>query len=218
MKKLFIAALAIVLAAACTENKKVEEPAAPIGDRAFYEVAGNVQSIDCEQPNGELLFLYAKPAFNKEGLFFVKDIKYKETTEGDLKVLEMETDDEDGGGDEFVACYYDSKGRLVGVTFWEASFSDLKYDDQNRLISYSAFGMMGIESEYHYTLTYGKDRNPIKVDVKEVHPDYEEHDVNTQTYSISYEYTTIDEHGNWTERKRDDGTVEKRTITYYPAE
>ena len=57
MKRLFIAALAIVLAAACTENKKVEEPAAPIGDRAFYEVAGNVESIVFEDFSGELLIL-----------------------------------------------------------------------------------------------------------------------------------------------------------------
>ena len=218
MKRFLIPALAIILAAACTENKKVEEPAAPIGDRAFYEVAGNVESIVFEDVAGEFLFPGQKPTFDKNGLFFVKDIKYKETIEGDFKVLAMETDDEDGGGDEYVACKYDSKGRLVEVTFWEASFSNLKYDDQNRLISYSAFGMMGIESEYHYTFTYGKDRNPIKVDVKEVHPDYEQHDINTQTYSFSYEYTAVDEHGNWTERKKDDGTVEKRTIKYYPAE
>ncbi|MBR5398492.1 MAG: hypothetical protein IK103_01715 [Bacteroidales bacterium] len=218
MKRFLIPALAIILAAACTENKKVEEPAAPIGDRAFYEVAGNVESIVLDNVAGEFLFLGQKPTFDKEGLFFVKDIKYKETTEGDFKVLEMETDDEDGGGDEFVACKYDSKGRLVEVTFWEASFSNLKYDDQNRLISYSAYGMMGIESEYHYTLEYGKDRNPVKVTIEEVHPDYEQHDVNTQTYSFSYEYTAVDEKGNWTERKKDDGTVEKRTIKYYPAE
>ena len=215
MKRFLIPALAVILAAACTENKKVEEPAAPVGDRAFYEVAGNVESIVLDNVGGEFLFLGQKPSFDKEGLFFVKDIKYKETTEGDFKVLEMETDDEDGGGDEFVACKYDSKGRLVGVTFWEASFSDLKYDDQNRLISYSAYGMMGIESEYHYTLEYGKDRNPVKVTIKEVHPDYIEHDVNTQTYSFSYEYTAVDENGNWTERKKDDGTVEKRTVTYF---
>ena len=84
------------------------------------------------------------------------------------------------------------------------------------LVSFSAYGMMGIESEYHYTFTYGKDRNPIKVDVKEVHPDYEnEGKTVTQNYSISYEYTAVDEMGNWTERKTSNGTVEKRTIKYF---
>lgn len=218
MKKLWILALAFILAAACTENKKVEEPAAPIGDRAFYEVAGNVESIVFEDVSGELLFLGQKPVFDKDGHFFVKDIKYLEEKEGDFTILRLDTDDEDGGGEEFVSCKYDSKGRLVLVGFWEASFSDIKYDDNNRVISYSAFGTMGAESEYYYTLEYGKDRNPIKVTVKEVHPDYVEHDVNTQTYSVSYEYTAVDDHGNWTERKRDDGTIEKRTIKYFPAE
>lgn len=218
MKRFLIPALAIILAAACTENKKAEEPAAPIGDRAFYEVSGNVESIVLENVSGELLFLGDKPEFNREGHFFVKDIKIKEEKEGDFTILRLDTDDEDGGGEEFVSCKYDSKGRLVSVGFWEASFSDITYDDQNRVVSYAAYGTMGIESEYHYTLAYGKDRNPIKVEIKEVHPDYEQHDVNTQTYSISYEYTAVDDHGNWTERKKDDGTVEKRTIKYYPAE
>ena len=218
MKRFLIPALAIILAAACTENKKAEEPSAPIGDRAFYEVTGNVESIALDNVAGEFLFLGDKPKFNREGHFFVSDIKIKEEKEGDFTILRLDTDDEDGGGEEFVSCKYDSKGRLVTVGFWEASFSDIKYDDQNRLVSYSAFGTMGIESEYYYTLEYGKDRNPVKVTIKEVHPDYVEHDINTQTYSYTYEYTAVDEHGNWTERKRNDGEVEKRTIKYYPAE
>lgn len=217
MKRIIVAALTIVLAAACTENKKAEQTY-PIGDRAFYQVAGNVESIVLENVAGEFLFLGDKPTFNKEGHFFVSDVKIKEEKEGDFTILRLDTDDEDGGGEEFVSCKYDSKGRLVLVGFWEACFSDIKYDDQNRLIGYSAFGTMGMESEYHYTLEYGKDRNPIKVTIKEVHPDYEEHDTSTETSIISYEYTALDEHGNWTERKRDDGVVEKRTIKYYPAE
>ena len=111
----------------------------------------------------------------------------------------------------------DKKGRLVTVGFWEAAFSDIKYDDQDRVVSFSAYGMMGIESEHHYTFTYGKDRNPIKVEVREVHPDYSGNDnaTLTQNYSFSYEYTAVDDNGNWTQRKRDDGTVEKRTIKYF---
>lgn len=215
MKRLLIAAMAVILAAACTENKKVEK-VYPVGDRAFYQVAGNVESIVFHDVTGEFIFLGDKPKFNKSGLFFVNEIKYKETKEGENTILELDTDDEDGGGEEYVECKYDNKGRLVSVGFWESSFSDIKYDDQDRVVSFSAYGMMGIESEYHYTFTYGKDRNPIKVDVKEVHPDYEsEGKTVTQNYSISYEYTAVDDKGNWTERKRDDGEVEKRTIKYF---
>lgn len=218
MKRIIVAALAIVLAAACTENKKAEQTYT-IGDRAFYEVAGNVECVDLEDVYQEFTYLGQKPEFNKEGLFFVNGIKYKEEKEGDLRVLKLDTDDEDGGGEEYVECKYDTKGRLVSVGFWESSFSDIKYDDQDRVVSFSAYGMMGIESEYHYTFTYGKDRNPIKVDVREVHPDYEnEGKTVTQNYSISYEYTAVDEMGNWTERKTSNGTVEKRTIKYFPAE
>ena len=94
MKRFLIPALAIILAAACTENKKVEEPAAPIGDRAFYEVAGNVESIVLENVSGELLFLGDKPEFNREGHFFVKDIKIKEEKEGDFTILRLDTDDD----------------------------------------------------------------------------------------------------------------------------
>ena len=155
MKRIIVAALAIVLAAACTENKKAEQTY-PIGDRAFYEVAGNVECVDLEDVYQEFIFLGQKPEFNKEGQFFVNGIKYKEEKEGDLRVLKLDTDDEDGGGEEYVECKYDTKGRLVSAGFWESSFSDIKYDDQDRVVSFSAYGMMGIESEYHYTFTYGK--------------------------------------------------------------
>ena len=216
MKRIIVAALAIVMAAACTEDKKTEQ-AYPVGDRAFYEVAGNVESIEMQDVQGEFIFLGQNPVFNKEGLFFVNGIKYKEEKDGDLRVLMLDTDDEDGGGEEYVECRYDKKGRLVTVGFWEASFGDITYDDQDRVVSYIAYGMMGIESEHHYTFTYGKDRNPIKVEVREVHPDYSGNDnaTLTQTYSFSYEYTAVDDKGNWTQRKRDDGTVEKRTIKYF---
>ena len=153
--------MAVILAAACTENKKVEK-VYPVGDRAFYQVAGNVESIVFHDVTGEFIFLGDKPKFNKSGLFFVNEIKYKETKEGENTILELDTDDEDGGGEEFVECKYDSRGRLVSVGFWEASFSDIKYDDQDRVVSYTAYGFMGIESEHHYTFTYGKDNNPCK--------------------------------------------------------
>lgn len=216
MKKFFFVAVAVILAAACAENKKAEQTY-PVGDRALFEVVGNAESVDFTQDaGGELFFLSDNITFDKKGLFFVKDIKMKESKEGELTVLTLDTDDEDGGGEEFVECKYDSRGRLVSVGFWEASFSDIKYDDQDRVVSYTAYGFMGIESEHHYTFTYGKDNNPVRVDVKENHPDYEnEGKTLTKNYSFSYEYTAVDDKGNWTERKRDDGEVEKRTIKYF---
>ncbi|MBQ2091232.1 MAG: hypothetical protein II466_06490, partial [Bacteroidales bacterium] len=114
MKRMLIAAMAVILAAACTENKKVEQTY-PIGDRAFYEVAGNVECVDLEDVYQEFTYLGQKPEFNKEGLFFVNGIKYKEEKEGDLRVLKLDTDDEDGGGEEYVECKYDTKGRLVSA-------------------------------------------------------------------------------------------------------
>ena len=218
MKRLLIAPMAVILAAACTENKKVEK-VYPVGDRAFYQVAGNVESIVFHDVTGEFIFLGDKPKFNKSGLFFVNEIKYKETKEGENTILELDTDDEDGGGEEYIRCAYDKDGRLTNVTFWESAFTDISYDEQGRLAGFTALGMMDIESEYVYTFTYGKDRNPIKVAVKETHPDYENPGkYNTQNYTFTYEYTAVDENGNWTERKNQDGTVEKRTINYFPAE
>ena len=176
-----------------------------------------MESIDFTQEAGcELIFLYDKPVFTKEGLFYVKDIKYKETKDGEKTILELDTDDEDGGGEEYISCTYDKEGRLTGVSFWEAAFTNISYDEQGRLAGFTALGMMDIESEYVYTFTYGKDRNPIKVAVKETHPDYDNAgQYKTQNYTFTYEYTAVDEMGNWTERKRDDGEVEKRTIKYY---
>ena len=75
MKRIIVAALAIVLAAACTENKKAEQTY-PIGDRAFYEVAGNVECVDLEDVYQEFIFLGQKPEFNKEGQFFVNGIPH----------------------------------------------------------------------------------------------------------------------------------------------
>ena len=93
MKRLLIVAMAALLAAACTETKKAE-PVYPVGDRAFFEVAGNVESIDfTQETGGELMFLYDKPTFTKEGLFFVKDIKYKETKEGDKNIEDIKVGD-----------------------------------------------------------------------------------------------------------------------------
>ncbi|MBP5692253.1 MAG: hypothetical protein J6W86_00890 [Bacteroidales bacterium] len=217
MKRLFIVAMAALLAAACTETKKAE-PAYPVGDRAFFEVAGNVESIDfTQETGGELMFLYDKPTFTKEGLFYVKDIKYKETKEGDKTILELDTDEEDGGGEEYIKCDYDSKGRLICLTGWEVGTSEIIYDDQNRIVSYSFYGLMGMESEYKYTFTYDKGINPTSVTIEEIHVDYEngEQKKQTATHIHKFEYTVVDEQGNWLERKTDSGEVEKRTIKYY---
>ena len=217
MKRLIIMALGLIVAVSCAENKN-NEPAAAIGDRAFFGVKGNVDSIKMTYDvSGDLMFQVRVPKFNDSGFFYVNDIKYKVTTEKDTTIRVLDTDDEDMGGEEYVYCMYDKKNRLTGVTFWEAAFCNIAYDEQDRVVSYSTYGMMGMESEYHFTITYGEENFPIQVDIKEIHPDYEV-EPKVQYRTVKYEYTDVDEHGNWTERKRDDGTIEKRTITYYPAQ
>lgn len=206
-----LCALAVV---SCTEEKKTY----PIGDRAFFEVTGNVESIDFTQKAGcEFTFLYDKPTFTKEGYFFVNQVKYKESKKGENTILELDTDDEDGGVDEYVCCEYDKKGRLVCITWWECGTSNIVYDEKDRVVSYTIYGVMGMESEYKYTFTYGEGINPVGLTIEETHVDYVDGEEKkmTTTHNYKFENTVVDEHGNWLERKTDAGGVEKRTIKYY---
>ena len=177
--------------------QEVAEKTYPIGDRALYDVVGNVKSI---------VQGYSKMEFDENGL--LKQPNAKTIKTGNGFEIHVEFFDEEYGDRTELVWKYDKEGRCISAG---ESEKDITYNDNNQIISYATYSAW---ETYKYTNTYDSDGFLVKTTYVFINND----EGTTNTYTKTYKVLAKDSHGNWTKRQVTEGSstiVEERTIEYY---
>lgn len=200
-KYIFMLTISVVLmtsqAFASYVNNADGDKTYPIGDRAIYDVVGNVKSI---------VQGYSKMEFDENGLLKRSNAKTIKTGNG-FEIHEEFFNEEYGETTEMVSIY-DKDGRCI--SFGESE-KDITYNGNNQIVRYAVYS--GWET-YKYTNTYDSDGFLLKSTYIVINND----EGTTTTYTKSYKVLAKDGHGNWTKRQVTEGSsviVEERTIEYY---
>ena len=170
----------------------------PIGDRALYDVIGNVKSI---------VQGYSKMEFDENGLLKRSNAKTIKTGNG-FEIHEEFFDEEYGETTEMVS-KYDKDGRCISLG---ESEQDITYNDNNQIIRYVIY--MGEGDCCRYTNTYDSDGFLLKTTYVLINND----EGTTTTSTKNYKVLSKDSNGNWTKRQVTEGSstiVEERKIEYY---
>lgn len=177
----------------------------PIGDRAFFDVKGNVKSILDVATNNLI-------EFDTNGLYFSAEYDEVETKDGITTRRATEAD----GAVEFWAIY-DAKGRLIeeSESVENMGVFAVEYDKQNRVVKYK-------DSQHDalvlVTFKYNKEGDCIqKTEKIKEHYFVVDIDVPKEEKPTITKYTilTKDKQGNWLKRKDSKGETEERVIKYY---
>ena len=213
----------------------------PVGDRALYQVVGPVKTMESsslywyydkftgfESRDDGFDFLLSRQEFDEQGMAGDRS-GFIETVSGDRTTYTRNVKEQ---MPQYAVTYYRSRdvltyksGRLVGIDYgiWSLSLSYgennlirknscmMYYYDGKKPFSRSVAYNWGEPSHESYSFTYDAAGNCVTM------KNYEYGSDGTSLGGTVTRYTILktDRLGNWTERSRNDGTVETRTITYY---
>ena len=196
---------------------------APTGDLQYFDLRGNVSSLD-----NEYFFPNSTASFDKDGYLIIDDENATVDTlsrldnymlkeyRGPFRVIKFDIYEKIGAYEngrpivEYKDLIYDSSNRLIAIDGIFNSFY-LYYDDEGWLCSIVSFEEGGMVTDFTYDKKGTRIKEHCFVPVITNDGYMDRHKVAEENWTLEYERHRFDKHGNWVARwavKRDlDGTI-----------